>query len=300
MGREVIKNLRPIVAGVLVVLIWSGWITISRYGVHTRLTPADITLLRYATTFFLVSPLIVRYSWKKFPVYQYLVVGLGVGFPYTMFSFYGLMEIRAAHAGVIVNGMLPVFGAAAAWIFFKQRISGVRYGVIGIIFMANIVMTGGGSTGGNSTGGTFFSPDQIFGIFLLLSAALVYTFHMVAVRLWGFTWKDVIVVIPVVNMLIFFPMWFFFPSTNFDVPMGEIVLQAAYQGIVVNIVALSCVAYAIHHLGTITVSLFMSFVPVTTAILASLLLNESLSAWEIAGILGCTGGLFLWNLTIQR
>ena len=290
MGREAIKNLRPIVAGMLVVLIWSGWITISRYGVHIRLTPADITLLRYTTTFFLVSPFIVRYSWKKFPVYQYLVIGLGVGFPYTMFSFYGLMEIRAAHAGVIVNGMLPVFGAAAAWIFFKQRISGVRYGVIGIIFVANIVMTGG----------TFFSSDQIFGVFLLLSAALVYTFHMVGVRLWGFTWKDVIVIIPVVNVLLFFPMWFFFPSTNFDVPMGEIFLQAGYQGIVVNIVALSCVAYAIHHLGTITVSLFMSFVPVTTAILAFLLLNESPSAWEIAGILGCTAGLFLWNLTIPR
>ncbi|MDY0219965.1 MAG: DMT family transporter [Desulfobacterium sp.] len=295
MGREVVKNLRPLVAGVLVVLIWSGWITISRYGVHTRLTPADITLLRYATTFFLVSPFIVRYSWKKFPVYQYLVVGLGVGFPYTMFSFYGLMEIRAAHAGVIVNGMLPVFGAAAAWIFFKQRISGVRYGVIGVIFMANIVMTGESSTGEN-----FFSSDHIFGIFLLLSAALMYTFHMVGVRLWGFTWKDVIVVIPVVNGLFFFPLWFFFPSTNFDAPMGEILLQAAYQGIVVNIVALSCVAYAIRHLGTITVSLFMSFVPVTTAILAFLLLNESPSIWEITGILGCTGGLFLWNLTMPR
>jgi drug/metabolite transporter (DMT)-like permease len=307
---ELMKNLRPLAAGALVVIIWSGWITISRYGVNTRLTPADITLLRYATTLLLVTPLIVRYPWKKFPVYQYLVVGLGVGFPYTMFSFYGLMEIRAAHAGVIVNGMLPVFGAAAAWIFFKQRISGVRYGVIGIIFMANIVMTGGNSIGGGLTGGSgiggnmieeiIFSSDHILGIFLLLSAALMYTFHMVGVRLWGFTWKDVIVVIPVVNGLLFFPMWFFFPSTNFDVPMGEILLQAAYQGIIVNIVALSCVAFAIKHLGTITVSLFMSFVPVTTAILASLLLAESLSGWEIAGITGCTGGLFLWNLTTPR
>ena len=295
MSKEFMKNLGPIAAGTLVVIIWSGWITISRYGVHTRLTPADITLLRYVTTLFLVSPFIFRYPWKKFPLYQYLIVGLGVGFPYNMFSFYGLIEIRAAHAGVIVNGMLPVFGAAAAWIFFKQRISGVRYGVIGIIFMANIVMTGG-----NSTGGNFFSSAHIFGIFLLLSAAIMYTFHMVGVRLWGFTWKDVIVVIPVVNGLLFFPLWFFFPSSSFDVPMGEILLQAGYQGIVVNIVALSCVAYAIQHLGTITVSLFMSFVPVTTAILASLLLAENLSGCEITGIAGCTGGLFLWNLTTPR
>ena len=86
-----------------------------------------------------------------------------------------------------------------------------------------------------------------------------------------------------------------FPSTGFKVPVSEIILQATYQGIVVNIVALSCVAYAIRHLGTITVSLFMSFVPVTTAIFAWLLLGESLTGQELTGIVGCTGGLLIYS-----
>jgi len=47
----------------------------------------------------------------------------------------------------------------------------------------------------------------------------------------------------------------------------NIFVQAIYQGIIVNVIALMCVAYAIRHLGTITVALFMSFVPVTTALL---------------------------------
>lgn len=269
----------------LVVLIWSGWITISRFGVHSQLTPADITLLRYCTAFSVVFPFIFCYPWKKFPLYQYLVVGLGVGFPYTMVSFYGLMEIRAAHAGVLVNGMLPVFGAIAAWLCFKQRVSAVRYAAIALIFAANLVMIGE----------NFFSSEHLLGIILLLSAAIIYTFHMVGVRLWGFTWKDVFVVIPVVNLVLFLPLWFFFPSTGFKVPVSEILLQATYQGIVVNIVALSCVAYAIRHLGTITVSLFMSFVPVITAIFAWLLLGESLTWQEIAGIAGCTGGLLVYS-----
>lgn len=279
------KELKPYLAGALVVLIWSGWITISRYGVHTRLTPADITLLRYGTAFSIVLPFVVRYPWRKFTLYQYLVVGLGVGFPYTMVSFYGLMEIRAAHAGVLVNGMLPVFGAIAAWLYFKQRVSAVRYGAIALIFAANIVMVGG----------NFFSSEHLLGIVLLLSAAVVYTFHMVGVRLWGFTWKDVFVVIPVVNVALFLPLWFFFPSTDFKVPVSEIILQATYQGIIVNIVALSCVAYAIRHLGTISVSLFMSFVPVITAVFAWLLLQESLTVQEITGIVGCTGGLLIYS-----
>ena len=187
---------------------------------------------------------------------------------------------------MLVNGMLPVFGTMAAWFYFKQRISPGRYAAIFLIFLANLIMTGGG----------FFSSEHLLGIFLLLSAAIVYTFHMLGIRLWGFSWKDVLVVVPTVNCVLFLPIWFFFPSTGFKVPLSEILLQAIYQGIVVNILALSCVAYAIRHLGTITVSLFMSFVPVITALIAWLLLGESLNVREIAAILGCTVGLIIYNI----
>ena len=71
------------------------------------------------------------------------MVGLGIGFPYTMLSFYGLRELKAAHVGVLVNGMLPVFGAVAAWFILRQRISILRYGAIGLIFLANFIMAGG-------------------------------------------------------------------------------------------------------------------------------------------------------------
>ena len=59
-------------------------------------------------------------------------------------------------------------------------------------------------------------------------------------------------------------------------------------------IALTAVAYAIRHLGTITVALFMSFVPVTTALLAWMLLGEAPSGWETTGIFGCSLGLSLY------
>ena len=136
-------NRRAYLACFSIVLIWSGWITISRYGVHTVLQPADITLLRYVTALFCVSPLIVRHHWPRFRLHQYLIVGLGVGFPYTMVTFYGLRELKAAHVGVLVNGMLPVFGALAAWYILRQRISIIRYGAIALIFLSNFIMAGG-------------------------------------------------------------------------------------------------------------------------------------------------------------
>lgn len=278
-------NRRAYLACISIVFIWSGWITISRYGVHTALQPADITLLRYITALLCVSPLVLRHQWSKFRLHQYFMVGLGIGFPYTMLTFYGLRELKAAHVGVLVNGMLPVFGAVAAWFILRQRVSIMRYAAIGLIFLANFIMAGGDT----------FSLSHSTGIFLLLVVAALYTMHMIAVKYWGFEWKDVLVTVAVVNGVLFPPLWFIFPTALFQADRVDIISQAAYQGILVNIGALMCSTYAIKHLGTITVSIFMSVVPVSTAFLAWFLLDESLNSYEIAGIIGCSIGLFIYG-----
>lgn len=278
-------HIRAHFACILIVFIWSGWITISRFGVQTSLQPADITLLRYCTALVATSPLILRYNWSKFSLHHYLIVGLGIGFPYTMTTFYGLQHIKAAHAGVLVNGMLPVFGAVAAWFFLSGSISVGRYIGIGIIFIANFIMAGGDT----------FSHSHAAGIMLLLSAAVVYTTHMIGVKRFGFEWKDVIVTVPVVNVIIFTPLWFLFPSGFKDAHLMDIGVQCFYQGILVNIFALMCSTYAIKHLGTVTVSIYYSVVPVTTALLAFVLLGEDLNHFELAGIAICSLGLFIYS-----
>jgi len=71
-----------------------------------------------------------------------------------------------------------------------------RYAAIGLIFLANVIMTGDSK----------FSLDQSTGIVLLLAAAVCYTLHMTGIRLWRMNLKDVIVVVPVVNVVLFIPL----------------------------------------------------------------------------------------------
>lgn len=144
-------------------------------------------------------------------------------------------------------------------------------------------------------GSDTFSATHIGGIVLLLSAAVFYTIHMVCLKLWHFEWKDVLVTVPVVNVVIFLPLWFVFPTNLFQANSIDILSQSFYQGILVNIFALMCGTYAIKHLGTITVSIYMSVVPVTTALLAWIILGESLNNFEFAGIAGCSIGLFIYS-----
>lgn len=273
-------------AGVAVVFIWSGWITISRYGMKTPLTPSDLTMLRYATALCFVSPLLLWYDWKKHSLFQWLVVGLGVGFPYTLLSFYGLKTIGAAHAGVLVNGMLPVLGTVAAYFIFSQKISYLKYLAIILIFVSNVMMAGGGVV----------RPEMLGGLLMLVGAAVVYTAHMTGIRLWNVHFKDVIVMVPLVNVVLFLPFFLLQPTSFDQIKISELAVQAVYQGIVVNIVALMCVAYAIHHLGTIVVSLFMSFVPVITAVFGWVFLGENLNGVELLGIAGCTTGLLIYGV----
>ena len=72
----------------LMTFIWSGWIILSRSGVQTSLTPEDMTIIRYGTATLFALPFTLRYNWKRLTLWKAVIVALGCGFPYTMFSFY--------------------------------------------------------------------------------------------------------------------------------------------------------------------------------------------------------------------
>ncbi len=131
-------NFNAYLAAGLVVCIWSGWITLSRLGVQTALSPFDITLLRFSTAAIITLPFSLRYNWSKVKWRQVLIVALGCGFPYTLFSFIGLQSIKAANAGVLVNGMLPIFGLFFILFWFKEKVSTLKIIAIVILLFANL------------------------------------------------------------------------------------------------------------------------------------------------------------------
>ncbi|HSY61608.1 MAG TPA: DMT family transporter [Cytophaga sp.] len=273
-------------AAVIVVCIWSGWITLSRLGVQTALTPYDLTLLRFGTAALITLPFSLRYNWRSVKWNQILLVALGCGFPYTMLSFIGLKTIKAANAGVLVNGMLPVIGLFFTLYWFKEKVSWIKYLAIGILLIANLMMM-------NIFGS--FSGSYILGIGSLISAAVVFSAYMAATKRWGYGMKDVIAFVPLVNAALFLPVWLCFPSSILTTPLSDVLIQVAYQGILVSILALVLITYAVSKLGSGMMSIFLSYVPVVTALLAFVFLHESLSVQEQIGIALCSIGLVVYT-----
>jgi drug/metabolite transporter (DMT)-like permease len=277
---------RAYLAAIIVVCIWSGWITLSRMVVQTALSPYDITLLRFGTAAVLTLPFSLTYDWRSVKWNQILLVALGCGFPYTMLSFIGLKTIKAANAGVLVNGMLPVIGLFFTLFWFKEKVSKIKYLAIFILLIANLIMMN------ISTNPT---PIYLLGIGSLLSAAVAFSTYMAATRRWGYGMKDVIAFVPIVNAVLFLPLWFCFPSQILQTPVQDILIQMIYQGLIVSVLALVLITYAVSKLGSGTMSVFLSYVPAVTAILAFIFLHESLSIQEQLGIVLCSIGLTVYT-----
>jgi drug/metabolite transporter (DMT)-like permease len=289
-GMAVRRGQLGVVAILLVVMIWSGWIVVSSWGVHQKLTPWDITFLRFASAALVTSPLLYRKRNELRSVFNIRVAlcGLGCGFPYTMASFIGLSSSPAKNAGVIVNGLLPLLVAALSYLWMDQRISKEKLVGIALIGLANalILYEGGGA---NINGGLF-----------LFCAALFLAGYTVSMRVWNISVETMIVAVPWTNALLFLPIWLFSPTGIHAATINEIMLQVLYQGVLVSVVALFLMTYAIHAIGSVTASTFMGLVPVVAAFLALVVLHEPFSLMTVLAVLTCSVGIASYNMLGAR
>jgi drug/metabolite transporter (DMT)-like permease len=96
------------------------------------------------------------------------------------------------------------------------------------------------------------------------------------------------------SALLYLPIWWLFlPSTLAQAPAREILMQAAYQGVLVVFVAMLLYTFAVRQLGAQTVALVMAVVPGFAALAAVPVLGEPLSLLALAGLAAVTTGAVL-------
>lgn len=280
-------RLLGVLAGIVVVLIWSGWITLSRHGAAAGVTIYDMTALRFGTAALVTMPLWRRYPWRRVRLGRALVVAFGCGFPYVLLTFFGLRTIGAASAGVVVNGSLPIASALLGLSWLKRRPRRAVWITAVAVLAANACMVKGGFPSLAANGAA-----AALGLACLLGAAFVLAAYMTAVQAWRFEIADVVVLVPFINAISFLPVWWLaLPSSLSTATLSQIAIQAGYQGIVVSVLALVLFTECVKRLGAIPSSLFMAFVAACTAAMAWWALGEALSSWQLGGIALCSVAL---------
>jgi drug/metabolite transporter (DMT)-like permease len=274
-----------LLAGLMMVMIWSGWIIISKWGLSRALTVWDVTGVRFVTAgvVVLVYALLSKTSIKALFTAQIIICSLCCGTFYVCASLIGLLMSDAANTGVIINGSLPIMCAAIVFVWKKVRLNNAQYVGVFLILVANILLF-------TSTGGATVSA-----LLWLLIAAFAIAFYSVSMRVWGLNLKTVMIAVPLINALFFTPIWYFLPSNISSAPFDEIVLQGIYQGIVVSIIALFCMTYSINKLGAVSAATIMALVPIVSVILAMIFLEQLMTLQMFISILVCSFGIACYS-----
>jgi len=230
------NRISGLLAGLVVVMIWSGWIIISKWGLSRALTVWDVTGIRFVTAgaVVFIYALFSKFPLKSLFTLPIIACSLACGTLYVCTGLIGLLMSDAANTGVIINGTLPIMCACILYLWNKTRLSAPQYIGVVLILIANFLLF-------TSSGGA-----TVAALLWLLLATLFMAFYSISMRMWGIKLKTIMISVPLINALFFTPIWYFLPSNMMSAPISEIALQAFYQGIVVSIVALFFMTYAIN------------------------------------------------------
>ncbi len=280
--------LQGYLAALATVVIWAGFILLSRLGGKTGLTSWDIIALRLGTGGALLLPFslkLPRSTWLNPRLW--LMTALG-GLIFLVLVYAGFKHAPAAHGGILLPGMQPFLVTALAWAMMgaipsRQRLWGLLPIALGVVCVAMPQVLG-----------HYGGLDMALGDALLLGASIAWAAYSVLVKKWAFDPWLLTRVVAVASALLYLPVyWLWLPKGLDTVPTSMLVIQALYQGIGPTIVAMLLFLRAVDILGAERTGAVVALVPVLAGLAAVPLLDEPLSGWLIAGLALVSVGAYL-------
>lgn len=276
------------VAALATVLIWAGFILLSRRGGQTGLTSWDIIALRLGVGSALLLPFCFKLplaTWLNPRLWAMMAIG---GLAFLVLVYAGFKHAPAAHGGILLPGMQPFLITALTWAMTgarpsRQRLWGLLPIALGVacVAMPQVLGTYGGS-------------DMALGDALLLSASVAWALYSVLVKRWAFDPWLLTRVVAVGSAVVYLPIYLLCLPKGLDtVPASMLIIQGLYQGIGPTIVAMLLFLRAVAILGAERTGAVVALVPVIAGLAAVPWLHEPLTGWLVAGLALVSVGAFL-------
>ena len=267
------------------VLIWSGFVLLSRVAGTSALNGFDMTALRFGTAAVLLLPLWL--FWKRVPLFNLrmavLVATGGIG--YSVVAYSSFHSAPAAHGAVLLSGILPFFVAVLAWRLLDQPLSpNLKSALLVIAFGVSALAMHSLHDLATSWPGDL----------MMITASLLWGVYTVLVKKWGYSPWETTLGVALLSALIYLPIYaLLLPKGITLVPLSAIIMQAFYQGFLVVIVAMMLYMQALARLGPTQLGAAMATVPAVAGIGATLALGEPFTAWLLAGLILTSMGAWM-------
>lgn len=278
-------------AACTIMLIWSSWLVVSRYGTESGLTPYDLAALRYGISGLISLPFVLYFKpWRTMPFLRIVVLTILLGPLYILLVFGGFIFAPAAHGGIFMNGVLPLVTLVIGRLWLSEPIG--RRPLLGsaVVLIAIVMIVVDGSD--------LILSESWLGDLMFIGAGVFFSAYMVVSRVWRVTPIQLVFCGAVLNAVLYMPVWFvFLPSELGDAAPAQLAIQTLYQGLIPNLFGLLLVGVAVQRIGSSETSAFMARVPGMGAILGVLLLNESLGLLSWFALVLLCGGIAMVALT---
>jgi drug/metabolite transporter (DMT)-like permease len=275
------------IAVLATICIWTGFILVTRAGGKGVLTGWDVTALRFGVGSVIAAGFLNRVRLPPLKVIGLFALFGGIGYAVSVYAAFRLAP--AAHAAVLLPGALPFETAMIAWLWLKQAPSRPQRIALALVFIG-IVMTAADTL----WHGVQITGLQLVGDALFLCGSTSWAVFTLLLRRYPLPPLAATVSTTLGSALLYLPIWWLFlPSTLAQAPAREILMQAAYQGVLVVFVAMLLYTFAVRQLGAQTVALVMAVVPGFAALAAVPVLGEPLSLLALAGLAAVTTGAVL-------
>lgn len=276
------------VAALAAVAIWTGFILVTRYSERGTLLPADLAALRFFGAAIVMAPWLWKYR-ARMPAWpRMLLLALCGGLGYALFAYHAFQLAPAAHAAVLLPGMMPFLVALVAIVVLGEKPGPMRAIGLAIIGAGMVCVGVEGIAPSLGTGATWL------GDLLFVAASLSWSVFTVLLRRWQIPPWDAVAITACVSALLYMPLWLLvLPSSIDEAPWREIALQGGYQGFLAVIVAMVLFARAVAGIGATRMGVLMALVPAAGALLAVPVLGEPLTLLAGAGVLLASSGAII-------
>lgn len=298
-----------LLAAVVTVTIWTGFIIIARASAQRTLTPFDIALLRIVGASLVLLP----WGWwmvrrrhaalgasapasslagiSPLPLRTTALLGSFGGLLYALLAYSGFFHAPATHAAVLMPGSLPLWTALLAAVLLGDRITPAR--ALGLAcIVAGDVLVGGEGLLSAFRGGEVWKGDLIF-----MSAAACWATYGVLARKFGLDAVRATIAITVFACFTYVPLFALLTGTGVlptrlpQAPWGEIAFQALFQGVGSVVISGITFVQMVRAFGPVKSTMITALVPGLSALGAVALLGEPLGWNLLAGLALVTAGI---------
>ena len=280
--------LRGALSALAAVSIWASWSAVTRLAVTTSLGAWDIVALRFGVAGLFLAPVLARrgLACDRVGWFGLAVIITGLGAPFALVASSGLRFAPAYDQGALNPGCMPLFVALIASIVLGERRSAAQSLGLLLVLTGVVIIV--------AWHAVVWNTSHTWGDALFLVASFMTACGTVVMRQAKLDPLHATALISTGSLVIYLPIYLALHGARLtQAPLADIAIQAAFQGVLVTIVALFLYGRAVVILGASRGAAFGALVPALSALFAIPLLGEWPGETDWAGIVLISVGVLL-------